>query len=271
MKVFAIRNEEESSGKDLGYLIYYEKGKRFYIELPEDADEWETPLLLSSFLKRDERTVNAYFSRLWVQQRIVPADRQNLGRILRENGLSEYDEYGLLMLAGGRCAQDSYYLAAVDASTAEVKFKERYKKKVEDAVPLQKNRLLVFFRDGKVKKCDVSALVGDNRFFGPVLSSETVFRRVAVQIGGYGVRWSETAEISDRALYEAGEEVPLSRDDFIRFISDRVIGSAEAAELLACSRQNIHDLTRHKKLHPVKTEQKATFFLKSEVLQRMWS
>ena len=41
-----------------------------------------------------------------MQQRIVPTDRQNLGEILRDNGLKEYDEFELLMLATGRCAQD---------------------------------------------------------------------------------------------------------------------------------------------------------------------
>lgn len=41
MKIFAIRNEEDENRKDLGYLIYYEKPRRFYIELPDDADPWE--------------------------------------------------------------------------------------------------------------------------------------------------------------------------------------------------------------------------------------
>lgn len=54
MKIFAIRNEEDENRKDLGYLIYYEKPRRFYIELPDDADPWETPLILSSCLKRGE-------------------------------------------------------------------------------------------------------------------------------------------------------------------------------------------------------------------------
>lgn len=56
MKIFAIRNEEDENRKDLGYLIYYEKPRRFYIELPDDADPWETPLILSSCLKRGEKT-----------------------------------------------------------------------------------------------------------------------------------------------------------------------------------------------------------------------
>ena len=52
MKIFAIRDESSQKQKDLAYLLYYEQEKRFYIELPENADAWETPLLLDSFVKR---------------------------------------------------------------------------------------------------------------------------------------------------------------------------------------------------------------------------
>lgn len=57
-------------------------------------------------MKRKQYTVNAYWSKVWVQQRIAPTDRQNLGQILKDNGLDEYDEFQLLMLANGRCVQD---------------------------------------------------------------------------------------------------------------------------------------------------------------------
>ena len=95
MRIFAIRDEELSHANVLAHLLYYEQSKAFYIELPDDADPWETPLLLSTFLKRGEYTVNAYWSRMWVQQRIVPSDRQNLGQVLKANGLDEYDEFAL--------------------------------------------------------------------------------------------------------------------------------------------------------------------------------
>ena len=68
MKIFAIRDESSQKQKDLAYLLYYEQEKRFYIELPENADAWETPLLLDSFVKRGETTVNSYWSKIWVQQ-----------------------------------------------------------------------------------------------------------------------------------------------------------------------------------------------------------
>ena len=87
MKIFAIKDETDVSKKTLAWLIYYENSKRFYIELPEDGDIWHTPLLLSSFLKKGERTINAYWSEVWVNQRIIPTDRQNLGQILKEMDL----------------------------------------------------------------------------------------------------------------------------------------------------------------------------------------
>lgn len=270
MKVFAIRDEEEYGSKDLAYLIYYESDKRFYIELPEDADPWETPLLLSSFVKKGEKTVNAYWSKVWVQQRIVPTDRQNLGQILKENALSEYDEFELLMLADGRCAQDSYYLVPINETIVMQRFSDRYEKKVEDVIPLKNRGLLVFFRNGRVKRCNIDEMKKEDRFFIPVLASEETFQKVAIQTGGYGVSWGENAVIADSVLYDSGKDVPLSMDDFISFLSNRVISTAEAAELLECSRQNINDLVTRNKLHPVKTEPKNKFFLKSEILQRLW-
>jgi len=271
MKVFAIRDEEEYTIKDLAYLIYYENDKRFYIELPDDADPWETPLLLSSFVKRGERSVNAYWSKLWVQQRIVPTDRQNLGQVLKANSLTEYDEFELLMLANGRCAQDSYYLAPIEESVIETAFSGRYEEKVEDVIPLKNYQLLVFFRNGCVKKYNVKEEKSNDREFGAILKEAKFFQKVSIQTGGYGVCWGDNIMIADHELFRAGAGIPLSMDDFISFISHRIVSTSEAAELLDCSRQNINDLVARGRLTPIKTEQKNKYFLKSEILERLWN
>ena len=151
MKIFAIRDETDAAGKNLAYLLYYETAKQFYIELPDDADPWETPMVLSSFARNGETSVNSYWSRLWVQQRIVPSDRQNISQVLRDNGLKEYDEYGLLMLAMGRCAQDDYYLVPVGEKDLPEMIVKRFMKRVEEVVPLPAFNLLIFFRDGTVR------------------------------------------------------------------------------------------------------------------------
>ncbi|MCI6996340.1 MAG: DUF2442 domain-containing protein [Eubacterium sp.] len=204
MRAFAIRDEEEQRIKVLAHLIYYEKDKRFYIEVPDDADVWETPLLLASFVKRGKRTIDSYWSKVWVQQRIVPTDRQNLGQILKANGLEEYDEFQLLMLGNGRCAQDSLYLEEMDAGQVVNMYKKRFERRVKEIAPLDDNRLLVCFKNGEVKKCDINLLVGDNRLFRRVLNSKDIFQKVTVQTGGYGICWGEQLMISDTDLYEIG-------------------------------------------------------------------
>lgn len=266
MKIFAIRDESASRRIDLAYLVYFERQKTFYIEVPKERSEWEVPLLISSFVKRGEYTINAYWSKVWVQQRIVPADRQNLGQILKENGLHEYDEYKLLMLCSGRCAQDSYYLKAVSEEIGELQ--ERFLKKVEDVLVLEDMCLLIFFRNGEIRKCGLKEYFEKHRMFRTLSMYPEYFDRVRVQAGGYGICWNEDMVISDEALYRMGVKIPLSVEDFYRFVERNLVNSAEAANILGCSRQNIEKLIDGGKLHPVKRLAKSTLLRRAEVEQQ---
>ena len=270
MKIFAIRDEAADVQKDLAYLLYYELEKRFYIELPEGAEPWETPLLLDSFVKQNETTINSYWSKVWVQQRIIPTDRQNIGEILRDNQLEEYDEYELLTLAMGRCAQDDYYLVPMDEKDLPEEIRKRFATRIEDVLPLDDYCLLVFFGDGIIKKCDLKKHFEKTKGFQILLKKPEYFEHVQMQTGGYGVAWDVNMSISDSMLYRMGKMVPLTAADFRNFVTHRVINAAEAAELLGCSRQNIIDLTKRGKLHPLKTSDKNTLYLKSEILKRNW-
>ena len=270
MKIFAICDESAKTQKELAYLFYYEAEKRFYIELPEDADPWETPLLLSSFVKKGETSVNSYWSMKWVQQRIVPPDRQNLGQVLKDNNLKEYDEYDLLMLGMGRCAQDDYYLKPIKEEHLPKQIQNRLSKLVEDAVPLAEYKVLVFFRDGTAKKCELKEKFECEPSFRVLIKNEDYFYKVYLQPGGHGIEWDVNLDVTAETLYHMGEDIPLTMDDFQKFVSYRVVNVAEAAEILNCSRQNIDYLTKAEKLHPIKQSKKNTLYLKSEVLKRNW-
>lgn len=270
MKIFAIRDESADNQVDLAYLLYYELEKRFYIELPEDADPWETPLLLSSFVKRGETSVNSYWSKIWVQQRIVPTDRQNLGQVLKDNNLKEYDEFSLLMLSMGRCAQDDYYLVPIEETQLPEQIQKRFAKLIEDIVPLDDYSLLVFFRDGMVKKCSIKERYEHAASFQVLFRNESYFTAVSLQPGGHGIEWDVNLSISASTLYRIGKKVPLTISDFRNFVVHRVVNVSEAADILGCSRQNIDYLTKAGKLHPIKSTGKNTLYLKSEILKRNW-
>ncbi len=268
MKIFAVRDESAKIQKDLAWLLYYETEKRFYIELPEEAEEWETPLILSSFVKKGEKTVNSYWSRVWVQQRIVPPDRQNIGQILKDNGLKEYDEFELLLLSMGRCAQDDYCLFPIKEQELPAQIQGRFEKRIEDVISLGHNTLLVFFRNGMVRRCDLTDWLEKHDRFSILLKRNDLFDSVRIETGGHGVSWDENMGIPDYILYQCGDRVPLGMEDFRAFAAQRIINTSEAAQILGCSRQNINDLIKRGKLRPVKATPRSTLLLKSEVLKR---
>ena len=78
MKAYAIRDASIDKERDLAWLLYYEEERAFHIEICDDVDEWDVPRILSSFVRRGKRALDPYWSRMWVEQRIVPPDRQNL-------------------------------------------------------------------------------------------------------------------------------------------------------------------------------------------------
>lgn len=185
MRIFAIKDETMPQDTILGYLIYHETSKAFFIELPDGADSWDMPLLLSSFADRGEYSIDSNWSRRFVQQRIIPQDRQNIGQILRDNGLKEYDEFSLLMLTMGRCEQDDCYLEEIPSDPLPELLARRWKTKVEEVVPLECPRLLVFFANGTAKVIDSQELSSPT--IAPYLASQERFNTVEVQPDGFGV------------------------------------------------------------------------------------
>ena len=266
MRIFAIKDDTLPKDTVLGYLIYHEPSRSFYIELPDGADSWDLPLLLSSFADHGEYSINSAWSRRFVQQRIVPQDRQNIGQILIDNGLSEYDEFSLLMLSMGRCEQDDCYLEEVSAEQIPDFLSARWKTKVDEVVPLECPSLLVFFRNGVSKITDVREIAPSSA--EPYLANQVRFNTVEVQPDGFGVYWNEQTMIAHRDLYSHGVTVPLSLKDLHRFVQDRIVSASEACSILDCSRQNIDDLMRRDKLHPIRTDAKYKLFSKAEVMQR---
>ena len=266
MRLFALKDETLPGDKVLAYLVYYETSRSFYIELPDNADPWELPPVLASFADRGVFSIGSAWSRRWVRQRIVPQDRQNVAQILRENGLREYDEFSLLMLAMGRCEQDDCFLEELPSDPLPALLLSRWRTKVADVIPLEVPRLLVFFRNGTARVTDVREIADAACL--PYLANQERFSTVEVQPDGYGIYWNDQAQIPHRDLYLHGMTVPIRLDDIHRYIRRRVVSASEACDLLGCSRQNVDDLMRRDKLHPIRTDAKYKLFSKAEVMQR---
>ena len=89
MKSYAIYDEDLERTSAIGYLFYYEKSESFVIELCEDLDEWEAPLLFQTLIREKRYTISSENSLMWVKERVIPSGRQNIGSILKKYKLKE--------------------------------------------------------------------------------------------------------------------------------------------------------------------------------------
>ena len=141
--------------------------------------------------------------------------------------------------------------------------------KVVAVSPIADANLLVFFENGEIKKFDTKTLMADYPAFKALLNPD-VFHLVKVEAGGYGISWNQDLDCSEGELYENGTSIPLSTDDFLCFSRHSIVNTAEASELLGCSRQNIDDLIKRGKIQPVKAYPKNKLFLKADIERRTW-
>lgn len=59
-----------------------------------------------------------------------------------------------------------------------------------------------------------------------------------------------------------------SIEELTKFIEDELVSTAEAMEILECSRQNLHSFVKRGKLTPVKETNRERLFWRSDVLAR---
>jgi hypothetical protein len=270
MKICRISDDYRPNLGAVGYLFYYENADRFYIEIPSELSSDNAPMILDHEIEYGRDYVDAEWSKKWVCNRIVPRDRQNLGHVLRDSGLEEYNEYKLLLFGDGRCAQDDCYIEPITEEQLPDEIKERKKQRIYSVTALNEQRILVYFYDGKGVVCDVRALVGKEQRFKLILEKESLFESVKVNAGGYSIGWGTTHEIPDYVLRNEKKEVPISLEDMRLFIEHETCDTAETTRRLNCTRQNIDDLVRRGRLTPVKTGARSKLFFCSEVEERLW-
>ncbi|MBQ0042889.1 MAG: DUF2442 domain-containing protein [Lachnospiraceae bacterium] len=265
MKIYEIIDGDSESR--VGALLYYENAKAFIIELEKNLDEWSAPLLFTSFIKKNIYTIPKDVSLLWVKERIIPSGRQNLGDILKNHKLKEYDEIRFLELSLGRCSQDSLYIKKVDELPAYVK--ERQQRLVTEVVALGSDRLLVFFGDNTTRVTSLAELK-NNDDIDKVLRNKKLFNSVKVGVGGYSITFNNSIDIQATDLYSTGSGMPLKADDFISFVSRNICDTTKACEILECSRQNIAYLIKRKDLEPISEDVKGNLYTKGDIEKNKW-
>ncbi len=265
MKIFEINDEAEKLF--IGILLYYEKDKTCIIELSDELDEWTAPLLLTSFVKKGIYTIPRDISFLWVQERVIPSGRQNIGSILTHHKLKSYDEMKLLELADGRCSQDALYIKKIESIPDYVR--QRQLKNLIDIVALEGYHLLCFFTDMTIKKVDLKSFTGNSKI-EKILTNERLFNSCKLGTGGYYATFNDSIDIPAWKLYKEGLTIPLQYKDFISFVQKNLYDTSDSCAELECSRQNITYLNKQNLLTPIKENVKGNLYLKGDVIKSRW-
>jgi len=113
VREFEIYNAARRSRKSCATLVYDEIADEMFIDIDVSAKPEDLPLMLGLFVEQGKFTVPDEWTRRWVRERVPPSSRQNMGEILRAQGLEEYDEMALLAAAEGRSAQDDFLIREV--------------------------------------------------------------------------------------------------------------------------------------------------------------
>jgi hypothetical protein len=75
--------------------------------------------------------------------------------------------------------------------------------KVEAVKPLPGKKLLVRFAGGESRVYDCRPLIEQEPF--SALQNESFFRQVKVDVGGYGISWSDCVDLSESELWMNGK------------------------------------------------------------------
>lgn len=120
MRKFEIIDGSRRSAKPCAVLNWSRANDSVSIDIAEWADEADVPMLFMPFVQKSQRHIDDMWARRWVEERVVPSGRQNLGQVLRSNNLQFYDPMELLIAGEGRCAQDDFFIReACDALLEE--------------------------------------------------------------------------------------------------------------------------------------------------------
>lgn len=130
------------------------------------------------------------------------------------------------------------------------------------------NRQLAAFRTGEVRICDARDLTQADKGLARVVGNDEAFARVEVAPGGRGIQWGSSVFIGDDTLHAVGQPIPLSWTDLRQIAPVLLVDTAQAEQMLSCTRQNINALMKRGALSTAKTSGKATMFFRSDIRAR---
>lgn len=264
MKICKIIDEARDAAL-VGYLLCFEHGASFSVELSDQLTAEYAPLFFESFINKGQLTVDPVWSERWVRSRILPEDRQNLGTVLKDNRLREYDVFRLLMLGCGRCAQDDCAVIPIDATETPEWLNVRRQRKLEYAMAVGAGEILTIFRDGSIWRVDpLGEGLADERL-SRICERADLMRQMKTIPGGLGVQWQGDIVLTSEQLYGRGQRLPIDRGELDRLAMYYIMLTPDVCSELNCSRQYVDKKVKEGALQTLRDSRNGRLYTASEV------
>jgi len=219
LKVLEIRNKNNI----YAYLFYTSNpNDSYYIEINEKATD--LPVFFSMFSEKNKYIINSYYSEKFIFERIIPYERQNIGSILRENHMYNYNPIDFYVRSRGISSMDDSNIKIIKAEDIIDNVKERRKHLIKDFVVLKNNKLVIFFINGESKIIDIEN--NQNKPFLSLFGEEIIF--------------DSKYRFDYDYLYNNGKDFPLTYDDLINYMNDNILNSGDICEKYSISRQYVN-------------------------------
>ena len=264
MRSFAIY-DRDLDDKMIGVLFYFERTDAFVIELVDSLDEWTCPVLFNGYVRRGLYTIPANISRAWVEERIVPSERQNIGQILKNEKMSEYREELLLKRGGGNSSQDNCYVKEIKRDAVPKWVLERQHCNISECFYCDDYEIICLFNDNLVRRINIKNLADKLPDLKHILHIPNKKINADIYAGGYEIIINNLVTVDKYMIITYGELLEASAKMFYSFAEKNVINTSEACEILNCTRQNISYMINKDTLSPLKRGDKESLFYRGEL------
>lgn len=261
MKYFSIIDDYIDT--NIGYIVYFEKSKKFVIELQDGLNLWDTPLLFRECARNGVLSIPSHLSYEWVRGRIIPPSRQNIGSILKKHSLVEYNEIDFLELSKGYSSQDECHIEKIDYKDIPESIRKRELNLIKECYLTNDESLIIIFNNNVYKKIKLVDLCIYDEKIKYMLNNKDFLQTIKVGAGGYCININDSIDIQASDLFKFFSE-EITSEDLYNFSKNNLISSSDAAKYLDCTRQNLSYLIKNRQIKPILLG-KENFFTKGDI------
>jgi len=243
LKIFEIRD----NNKIYAYLFANSLYSDYYIEIL-DCDDLD--IFFKLFRDKNILVLNNESTKAFINERVIPSNRQNIKDILKEANFLEYNELDLFVEAKGKSSMDDLHIREIDYDDINENIKERRKHLIKDFM-YDNNHLIVFFDDNSAISYEIEE---DRRKY-----IKNVYPFICDL--NYEIIFNSKIRYTYEYLYKFGKRIDISFNIIDNYLKNHLLTGKEIEEKYHYSRQYINKLKNDNIIKQVKKD----IYLKSDI------